>query len=199
MTRKYLATGVDFMAKHPYSAFRFLASIVKGFCFKIIYSIPLSPGKRVRIGRRFRVQGRLIIRGPGKVVIGDLVTCGERVTPWTTTKNAEIYIGNGVFLNGTRFGCHTRIEVGDGCVLADCRIMDTDFHNVHPDKRNDPGFVKAQAIKIGKNVWITVGCVILKGVTIGDNSTVTPNSVVFESIPDNSIYGGNPAKLIRRL
>jgi acetyltransferase-like isoleucine patch superfamily enzyme len=42
-------------------------------------------------------------------------------------------------------------------------------------------------------VWITSNCFVLKGVTIGENTTIAVNSVVFKDIPADSIAGGNPA------
>ena len=36
-----------------------------------------------------------------------------------------------------------------------------------------------------------------RGVTIGKNSVVAAGSVVVKSIPDNEVWGGNPAKFIK--
>lgn len=152
---------------------------------------------RVSIGRGLQLDGQLIIRGPGKVIIGDNVQCGMQVTCFTHHPDAVIHIGSQVFLNGSRFGCLKRITVGDGCILADCRILDTDFHSSDPLRRHDPLSVKSAPIKIEQNVWVTSNCYVLKGVTIGRNSTVSVNSVVFKDLPANSIAGGNPATVWR--
>jgi acetyltransferase-like isoleucine patch superfamily enzyme len=154
---------------------------------------------RVSIGRNFKLSGRLRIRGPGRVIIGDNVECGSVVTPWTYDPNAIIRIGDGVYLNGARFGCQKEIEIGDRCILSDCRIMDTDFHSVEPDHRNDPKWIKSAPIKIETNVWLAAGCIVLKGVTIGRNSTISPSSVVGSNIPSASVACGNPAKVLWRL
>lgn len=152
---------------------------------------------RVSIGRNLQLDGQLIIRGPGRVIVGDNVLVSMRVTCFTYHPDSVIHLGNRVFLNGTRFGCRKSIEIGDGCILADCRIMDTDFHSSDPLRRNDPLLIKSAPIQIEQNVWVTSNCFILKGVTIGRNSTISVNSVVFESIPPHSIAGGNPA-IVRR-
>lgn len=154
---------------------------------------------RITIGRNFQLDGRLSIRGPGKVIIGDNVVCGMHVTIYTYDQSAVVRIGAKVFLNGTRFGCKQSISVGDGVILADCRILDTDFHSIDPTRRNDPQLIKVAPITIEENVWITSNCYILKGVTIGRNSTISVNSVVFKDIPADSIAGGNPATVWRSL
>ena len=152
--------------------------------------------RRVSIGRNFKISGRLTIRGPGRVIIGDNVECGNIVTPYTYDRDAVLRVGNGVFLNGTRFGCQKEITIGDHCILADCRIMDTDFHSVNPAHRNDPKWIKTGPIHIEDNVWIGMGCVVLKGVTIGKNSTISPSSVVGSTIPPSTVAGGNPARVL---
>jgi len=171
----------------------------KGYYYKIKFKILR---RRVKIGRNFKVVRKLSIKGPGEVTIGANVLVDgsmHTVTPWTHNKTASITIGNNVFLNGTRFGCSKRIEIGDDCIIGGCRILDTDFHSILPDKRNDPSFIKSEPIIIGRNVWIGLGCVILRGVTIGDNSTVSALSVVNDDVPEWTCFGGNPAVLIKRI
>lgn len=51
-------------------------------------------------------------------------------------------------------------------------------------------------IKIGDNVYIGNNALIMPGATIGNNVIVAAGAVVTKSIPDGSIVGGNPAKII---
>lgn len=51
-------------------------------------------------------------------------------------------------------------------------------------------------IKIGNNTAISTNCVILQNVEIGSNCILGANSVLSDSMPDNTVYGGNPAKYI---
>ena len=80
-------------------------------------------------------------------------------------------------------------------------ITDTDFHksSVLDDRQElcDPNI--QHSIEIGKNVWIGASAIILKGVSIGENSVVSAGSVVSKDIPANVIAAGNPATIVSSL
>ena len=154
----------------------------------------LLGGSRVRLGKRVSVLGRLKMRGPGRVEIGDDVIIGDCCTPYTERRESLIQIHSSVYLNGTRFGCADRIEIGSHCILADCRIMDSDYHLLTAD-RNRPGQpVPSEAVILDENVWVAGGSAILKGVRIGKNSVIGFGSIVTKSVPENRVFAGNPAK-----
>lgn len=156
----------------------------------------LLGGTRVTVGQRFSLQGKLLLSGPGTVVFGDDVIVDAVATPFTHGRDAVIRIGSRSFVNGTRFGASREIRVGDDCILADARIMDTDFHAVHRG-RNAPGAVAlVDPVRIGNNVWIAAGAAVLKGVEICDDSVIAFGSVVSKSIAAGKIAGGNPAREI---
>ena len=54
-------------------------------------------------------------------------------------------------------------------------------------------------IRIGNNVWIGAGTVIVPGVTIGDNSVIGAGSVVTRDIPENVVAVGNPCRVLREI
>ena len=112
-----------------------------------------------------------------------------------------IKFGNRVLLTGTRLGCDSRIEVGDLTGLAECRILDTDFHSVDvvgdEPRYNTRG--RSKPIIIGRNVWVGGASMVLKGVRIGDNSVVAAGSVVVMPVPANTVVLGNPARVVGRV
>jgi len=46
---------------------------------------------------------------------------------------------------------------------------------------------------------VSVGCIIIAGVTIGENSIVGAGSVVTQDIPDFCVAVGNPARVIKKI
>ncbi len=58
------------------------------------------------------------------------------------------------------------------------------------------GYTKIAKVKIGNNVFIGAGSIILPGVTIGDNTIIGAGSIVTHNIPENTVAAGNPARVI---
>ena len=79
---------------------------------------------------------------------------------------------------------------------AHSMIIDNDFHHADPNKRHETVDIPARPILIEDNVFIGTNCMILKGITIGENSVIGANSVVINSLPKNSIAIGNPCKIV---
>ena len=119
-------------------------------------------------------------------------------------RNARLLIGNNVGMSSTAIVCMSKVTIGDNVKLGgNVVIYDTDFHALDAQQRLDP-YADAQerknlAVELKENVFIGAHSTILKGVTIGSNSIVGAGSLVSRSIPDNEIWGGNPAKFIRQI
>ena len=75
-------------------------------------------------------------------------------------------------------------------------ISDADWHGIY-DRAEPVG--KTKPIKFEDNVWIGDSAIICKGVTIGKNSIIGAGAVVTKDVPKNSVFAGNPAKLVKKL
>jgi acetyltransferase-like isoleucine patch superfamily enzyme len=160
----------------------------------------LLGGPRIRVGRRFALLGSLEAHGPGEVVFGDDVTVDAVTTPFTHAREARIEIGSRSYVNGTRFGCASLIRIGDGAILGDARLIDTDFHSLHPAERHDPRVRPATApILLDENVWVGAGAAVLKGVHIGKDAVVGFGSVVVHDVEPGAVVAGNPARAVARV
>ena len=58
---------------------------------------------------------------------------------------------------------------------------------------------EVKPVRIGRGAWIAPACIILPGVTIGEQAVVGTGSVVTRSIPPRSVAVGVPAKVIKNL
>jgi acetyltransferase-like isoleucine patch superfamily enzyme len=183
--------------QHPGAALRAVLSLARGHGYRLWYR---CLGIRFSAGRNLRVYGSLKVRGPGRVVFGDNVRVEMLVTPYTHAPDALIEIGSDTYLNGTRFGCKQLIRVGPHAILADARLLDTDFHPIDPARRHDPnGPVRTAPVILDENVWIGAGAGLLPGTRIGRNSVVGFGAVCSGEYPADSIIAGNPAKVVRSL
>ena len=85
-------------------------------------------------------------------------------------------------------GCvvHPKAVIGENCKI---------FQGVTIGSKWSNGTCLGEAPKIGNNVMIGAGAVILGDIFIGDNSIIGANAVVTRSIPANSLAVGVPAKI----
>ena len=58
---------------------------------------------------------------------------------------------------------------------------------------------KISKVVIETGAVINPGAIIIAGVTIGENSIISPRSVVTQDIPDYCIAVGNPARVIKKI
>lgn len=92
------------------------------------------------------------------------------------------------------------IEIGDYSAITMRCIILTHFVEVAEKTEKNKGgriFVKGK-VKIGNNVFIGAQTVICKPVTIGDDCIIAAGSVVVKDIPAGEIWGGVPAKFIKK-
>ena len=141
------------------------------------------------------VKGSFEIRNKVKVTIGSGSRLNKRVVIYG---NGELTIGKNVSINGACIGCETSIEINDYCLISDCFLSDSDYHNLEPHLRHSPSISKVAApIILNHNVWIGARVTIMKGVTVGENSVVGLGSVIRKSVPDNVVVIGNPQQIVK--
>lgn len=163
----------------------------------------LSLGPKVRFGVPVRSGGEGVLRIGTGCMLGyapaPRLGSGE-ILLQPRVAGAVIDIGAGVlFSNNVNLVAMERITIGDGCQIGDLvAIYDSDFHELSPATRNrSPG--PSAPVSIGRNVWLGSRVLVLKGVSIGDNSVVGAGSVVTKSLPTNCVAAGVPARVIRSL
>lgn len=128
-------------------------------------------------------------------------TGDNRPCKFLVSKNGSLLIGNNVAMTSTTITCFKSIIIGDNVKIGGgTTIFDTNFHSLDYNLRaskNDLMHAISSPVLIKDHVFIGTSCIICKGVVVGSHSIVAAGSVVVKSIPDNQIWGGNPAKFIR--
>lgn len=113
----------------------------------------------------------------------------------------NISIGKGTYINGGMViaGTNSRITIGNDCLISyNVHIRTTSHAYSSSDILIREQGVIEKDIRIGNNVWIGYGVQILAGVTIGDNCIIGAGSVVTKNVPNNEIWAGVPAKIIKK-
>lgn len=117
--------------------------------------------------------------------------------PFHTNFGKFIRLGRNVFVNhACSFLDLGGITLEDGVMVGPRVNITSETHPVSVSQRKTlvPG-----AVLIKSGAWIGVGATILPGVTIGENAVLAAGAVVAADVPDNSVVGGVPAKVIKRL
>ena len=88
------------------------------------------------------------------------------------------------------------ITIGSGVFIAPKVNLVTLNHDQDPENRSA---TIAKPVVINDNVWIGIGATICPGVTVGRGSIVAAGAVVTKDVPENTVVGGNPAKIIKTI
>lgn len=117
--------------------------------------------------------------------------------PFYTDCGKNLKIGRNVFINSCcQFQDQGGITIGDGTLIGPKTVIATLNHHQNPNKRAN---LIPKPVKIGKNVWIGANATILPGVTIGDGAVIAAGALVSKDVEANTVVGGVPAKLIKRI
>lgn len=188
------------------------------YYFRIIkqklYLRRLSRQSNIKVPSSLRIVGipMIDIHPKATLQIGENVTLGSEnrgyhLNLFAPTKlladreGAVIKIGSNCRIHGTCIHAQKYIEIGRNCLIAaNCQIIDCNAHNVSFDNVENRIHTKGtpKPIIIEDNVWLGANTFVMPGVTIGEGSVVSANSVVTEDIPPYSIARGNPAVVVVR-
>lgn len=152
-----------------------ILTIIDLIRWKIIYS---NYREKYKLDSSFRFNGYHIqLYGNGSINTGQNSYIGELST-LQASEGYEIKIGN---------HCSISHNVR---VYTQTTVADSDFSTSKESKYGSVFF--EDYCWVGANVFIN------PGITVGKNSVVGANSVVTKNIPPNEIWGGVPARLIRK-
>lgn len=194
---------------------------IKGICMNIL-NLPSEIINYINIalkkvkfntGGGYKIYGLIRIKNKGSIDIGKncILSCsprtnrqGQSYRMYFVTENAEakIVIGDNVKISNTNINATGSVTIEDDVMIGGgvC-IWDSDFHSISFEKRNSyPDlYIKTEPITIKRGAFIGAGTLILKGVTIGEESVIGAGSVVTKNIPDKEVWAGNPVRFIKKI
>lgn len=184
--------------------------ILFGFRHGVIFISPsasiscsnkITANKGLTIAKKCHIDA-LSING---IVCGCNVSIGKyttiECTGSLTSLGSGLIIGSNVGL-GTHgyYGCAGGIKIGSDTIIGNFVSMHSENHVfqdlTQPIRKQ--GVIR-KGITVGDNCWIGSKATLLDGVIIEDGCIIAAGSVLTEGLYiKNSIYGGVPAKLIKK-
>jgi maltose O-acetyltransferase len=119
---------------------------------------------------------RLVVHGKVHVSSSENIRLGS-----------DVVLNEGVYINAS-YG----VEIGDGTHLSAHSMVLTEGLDRRMEHQGAP-------IRIGKDVWICAGAIILPGVAIGDGAVVAAGAVVLSDVRPNALVAGVPAEFKKDL
>ena len=127
--------------------------------------------------------------------------------------NGRLTIGNDVYMgDGCIVSVMDNVSIGDGTLFAHgVQLFDNDTHPTDASDRvadfrkklghrlPRPIAIGHAPVTIGKRCWLGMNSIVMKGVSIGDDTIVASGSVVVKDLPAGVIAAGNPARPLRKI
>lgn len=148
-------------------------------CFKLNHTMPYTDEYNDLVNQLF----------------GEFGEGSRLMTPTTVVRGQNVKIGKRVvIMNNSLFMSAGGITIEDDVLVAANTQLISNNH--------DPGehmVITCKPVVLKRNCWIGAGATILPGVTVGENAIVGAGAVVTKDVEPNTVVGGIPAKLIKRL
>lgn len=140
----------------------------------------------------FEVKRRLLNRigyslGEGTKVVGPVFCPGKLKT------GSDCWLGRNFTVHG-----NGTVEIGDNCDIAPDVTFLTGRHAADAQECGD-GEEQNCSICVGEGCWIGSEATIGRNVTIGKGCMILPDACVLKNMPENTLVGGVPARIVRKL
>lgn len=123
------------------------------------------------------------------------------------SKHKRIIFGNDVQINDyVHISAIEKVDIGNNVLMASHIYISDNSHGYYDGSNCDSSPLtppkdrayKVAPVKIGDNVWLGEGVIVMPGVEIGSGCVIGAHSIVNKSIPSNCIAVGSPAKVIKK-
>ncbi len=149
-------------------------------CFKINHTMPMT-----------EEYNRLV----SELFMGNIGEESRVMPPLTVVRGNSVKIGrNVVVMNNSLFMAAGGITIENDVMVAANVQLISNNHDLY-----DHQILTCKPVRLKRNCWIGAGATILPGITVGENAVVAAGAVVTKDVEDNTVVGGNPAKIIKHI
>lgn len=164
-----------------------LYGLFKKVCFFLINHIFVGTKALACSAKRFLMKATGNPVGKGTTIVGPITVLG------TCDIGENCWINRGFVVHG-----NGHVKIGNNCDIAPEVEFLTGGHKIgDADRRAGKGEV--YKIIVGNGCWIGARSTLLGNITVNDGSVVASCACVNHNVPENTLVGGVPAKIIRRL
>jgi acetyltransferase-like isoleucine patch superfamily enzyme len=184
----------------PSKIFRFFFYQLESLCsfFRLFKLKLLYPGVTIDLKSRIERNCSIkCIKGGRLTILKSHISAGTNIIAdiGSTLSIYNSFIGRNCVIVAKE-----KIIINKNCLVAEMVVIRDQDHitEIYAKGKTREEF-NIEPIEIKNNVWIASKATILKGVSIGDHSVVAASAVVINDIPSFEVWGGVPAKFIKKL
>ncbi len=164
--------------------------------FRLIYNLIRIAFIKIRLGKKVNIPIIQPMRMSSSLMIQNKIKNVQIGKNFKLEENTKVRVINGGILivgDNCFFNCNSYMTVmgetviGDNCSIGPNVLIFDHDHDFKSEGGLKSGKFKVGTIKIGNNVWIGGGAIILRGSKIGDNAVIGAGSLVKGIIPANTI------------
>ena len=135
-----------------------------------------------------------IVLKDGTLTVGE----GSRIRRNSVLKvDGDLHIGHHTVIGyGNVLHCAESISFGDWSGCAEYVTITDSTHHHDGEDAHFRSNVTSDPVVVGKNVWFGSKATVLPGVRVGHNAVVAAHALVIKDVPEGTIVGGVPAKVI---
>ena len=177
-------------------------AVIKGEIIKIGKNVEIEMGFNSICAKKLVIQDNTRIKGNTRFFCREL-EIGEHnfifsinIEGSMNSINSRVKIGDqNLIMQNTRINCNEKVTIGSDVGIG--QYVDIWAHGSFMNVLNGYPYI-CKPVTIGNHVWLTARSTVLPGVNIGNNIVILNNSVVNRNIPDGSLCGGIPIKIIKK-
>lgn len=125
--------------------------------------------------------------GEGTKVVGPVYCPGKLKT------GSNCWLGRNLTIHGSG-----TVEIEDNCYTApDVTFLTGSYEAASQESESDENL--QASIRVEAGAWIGTGVILCQNVTVGKGCMIIPNTCVMKSLPENTLSGGVPARVMKKL